>query len=79
MFGTPYLENETFSVVIPKLFRIKFPNYQYTRRYIFEKKIFPLEIDDVIIKCLTLHISKTGNFQVKVIWKKFFRIKLSFE
>ena len=47
--------------------------------YIFEKEFFPLEIDDVIIKSLKSHISKTGNFQAKVLWKNLLRIKLSFE
>ena len=78
-FHASKIENVETLVLILKMFKIKFPIKQYTRRYIFDKELFPLEIDDVIIKCLVPHISKTVNFQVMGLSKNLFRIKWLFE
>ena len=62
-------------VFVLKMFKIKFPIQQYTRRYIFDKKLFLLEIDSVIFECLAPHTSKIGHFQTIVVIPNLFKIE----
>ena len=74
-FHASKIENVETLVLILKMFKIKFPIKQYTRRYIFDKELFPLEIDDVIFECLAPHISKMGHFETIVVIPNLFKIK----